>query len=630
MTLALLSCQQASTPDHSAPMTCESSTAIDGEGCAWLSTDKLITGTKARFKITFITGESGIPVGGGIALGLHHGSEWGIQVRSPKKGNWLNVETELNNLQMENAYPRRFKMFPGERSSKFSNRIFNNVFRARVIDQALPPHTKVTFTFGANRHQQHVQRYQDKEHEIRVTTDIDADGTYDRIAQTLMLKVLHGDATQLSANTPSQVKTGDLFPVLIRAEDRYYNVDDNFSGTVNITDEHGHIIGENIPLKNGLARTQVKLKTHGPHRLRLTQSNGTIKGRSNPIRSYETLPDTRLYWGDIHGHTGISDGLGRDTDEYFRFGRDVAGLDIIALTDHGQPDWDGTMAAVQKFHTPGEYVTLLAQEAGSGPDHMNIYFRRDDADHISRWQNDYKRFQDWIYNQYNTQTPAGAVGEAITGPHHFAYTRGGSSDPRYPFGHWDNRVARFVEVYSSHGTSEFKNNPRPLRGNPQDDSKFMQSGLAKGLRFAVIGASDNHDSHPGRSGWGLYPNGLAGFWIPELSREAVWEALWNYRVYATSFDRIYTEFSLNGHIVGSDISTDGPLDLKAYIIGKTDNLSVTLIRDNQEIMTKNTTTGVIEFDMTDTPPSGDHFYYLRVTQDNDERAWTTPIWVKQK
>jgi len=47
-------------------------------------------------------------------------------------------------------------------------------------------------------------------------------------------------------------------------------------------------------------------------------------------------------------------------------------------------------------------------------------------------------------------------------------------------------------------------------------------------------------------------------------------------------------------------------------------------------MTKNTTTGVIEFDMTDTPPSGDHFYYLRVTQDNDERAWTTPIWVKQK
>jgi len=76
-------------------------------------------------------------------------------------------------------------MFPGERSSKFSNRIFNNVFRARVIDQALPPHTKVTFTFGANRHQQHVQRYQDKEHEIRVTTDIDADGTYDRIAQTL-------------------------------------------------------------------------------------------------------------------------------------------------------------------------------------------------------------------------------------------------------------------------------------------------------------------------------------------------------------------------------------------------------------------------------------------------------------
>lgn len=625
ISIVATSCQEKITQEIDHDPSCKFDTGMDGEGCAALSVDTLTVGELQRFTLTYTAGDTGIPVGGGIAVGLHHGSDWAIQVDDPSNGNWLTAETGRTKIAMEDAAPIHLKMFSDISGSNFSNRIFNNIFLARIADEPLPPQAQVVFTFGTNRYRQRTQKYTDKNHEIRVTTDIDGDGVYDRIAATIMFEVVASEATQFSANTPSQVALGQSFPVTIRAEDEFYNLVDEYTGLISIHDEHGKILAEDVALNDGLANTEVTLDTAGAHRLRITAQQTQLKGRSNPIRSYETLPETRLYWGDIHGHSGLSDGLGRDINKYFEYGRDVAALDIVALTDHGQPDWDATTAAVKKYHEPGRYVTLLAQEAGAKTDHMNIYFRRDNADHISRWQTDYEQFQRWVYNQYNTENE-----NALTGPHHFAYTRDGRSDPRYPFGYWDNRVARFVEVYSSHGTSEFSGNPRPLLGDPRDDSKTMQAGLAKGLRFAVIGASDNHDSRPGRSGWGRYPNGLAGFWATELTREAIWNSLWNYQTYATSFDRIYTEFSLNGHNVGSDIDTTGSLKLSGYIIGKTDKLTAEILRDNETIFSKDTVSGLIELEFTDTPAAGEHFYYLRVTQDNGERAWTTPIWVNQK
>ena len=40
--------------------------------------------------------------------------------------------------------------------------------------------------------------------------------------------------------------------------------------------------------------------------------------------------------------------------------------------------------------------------------------------------------------------------------------------------------------------------------------------------------------------------------------------------------------------------------------------------------------GLIHVTFDDTPPPGDTFYYLRVTQPNGERAWSTPIWVTRE
>ena len=256
---------------------------------------------------------------------------------------------------------------------------------------------------------------------------------------------------------------------------------------------------------------------------------------------------------------------------------------------------------------------------------MNIYFRDDDTPHVNRWNTEIDEFYDTVYEQYNKDPKNPKI---ITGPHHFSYDRGDAGDDRYPFGLFDTRTARFVEVYSSHGTSEYLGNPGPLPG-AKDKSKFLQYGLAKGLRFGVIASSDTHDSHVGRAMWGAYPGGCVAFISPELTRDSIWDSFWSYKVYGSSFDRIYMEFTINSELMGSELAlkSEEICKIHYYIIGKTDNLKVFLIRNNEEYRIDETVNGLVEVSLDEKTPVSENFYYLRVVQDNGEHAWSTPIWV---
>ena len=600
----------------------------DGEGHAQIESAKAFTaGQKTQFAIRFTVGPSGIPVGGGIAIGMHHASEWDAQIHAPDARGYVTLAgPNAANFTLERLVEVPRGMFANEDPALFSNTIFHRLLVAKVIGSPLQPGDVIDFIFGDNAQGIYPPRYVDADHEFRITMDGNADGRYQAIERSPVFAILPDKPHSLSATASSQALVNESFDVLVRLEDPFYNVVEAYTGTITIRDEHGAVVAADVPILGGLGHARVTLTSVGAHRLRLESDDAQYRGRSNPIRVFDVLPPWRLYWADLHGHTGVSDGLGANADEYFTYGRDVAGLDIIALTDHGHFDWPANIEAVKQFYQPGRYVTLLAQEAGAGKDHMNLYFSRDDADHISKWHDDYSEYVDWVYRQYNLASP-----EMMTAPHHFSYDRGANGHPLYPFGLWNPKTMRFVEVYSSHGTSEFIGNPRPVEGASTDPGKYMQTALAQGLKFGVIGASDNHDSKPGRSIWGNYPAGLSGVWVKSLDREQVWNALWNYRVYATSIDRIYLEFTVNGEMVGSSIdAAQGAVAITAFVIGEEDSLRVELIRDNDVIQTYTTTNGVVDVSLQDTPTPGTHFYYLRVIQDNGERAWSTPVWLDQR
>jgi len=593
--------------------------ADDGEGTARLvAPARIVAGAKMSVEVEVTVGSSGIAVGGGLTLGLHHAAGWGgVQVAEAAKPGYIAVTSDPPaEFEVEWHHWIPNEMLTDKAPSGRSDAIFHQVCAARVKGAPLEPGQRVTFTIGANAHGVRAPRSTDHNHEFHIMTDVDGDGVYKGIAESPTRDIVSGPAHHLAAVAPATVVVGEPLDLLIRAEDENFNVAADYCGAVTVRDEEGRVLVREESIKGGLGTVSILIKAPGPQRFRL--SDGVIEGRSNPCRVFAFPPRQRIYWGDIHGHTSVSDGLGDDAREFFAFGRDVARLDVCALTDHGHFDWPANVAAVKEFHEPGRYVTILAQESGAKSDHMNFYFRTDGMPHIEGWPTAYDQLYDMLAAQYDT-----ANATVITGPHHFTYDRG---DDRYPFGLWDDRTARFVEVYSSHGTSEYLGNPRPCPG-ARDESKFMQAGLAAGLRFGVIGSSDNHDSHPGRTVWGHYPGGLVAFMAEELTREAIWDALWNRRVYATSFDRIYLEFTINGQPMGSDLVTSDPLRIDYYVIGRTDDLKVTLLRNNEPCAVEETAKGVVEASREDPPPTEPAFYYLRVEQDNGERAWSTPIWV---
>jgi len=593
--------------------------AADGEGAArLLSPERLIVGSQERVEVELTVGPSGIAAGGGMSLGFHHAATWrGLQITAPNRPGYMTVTCDTpDNLEISWHEWAPDGMFE-KRQGLAQDAIYHRVLVAQVKERALEPDERVTFTIGANDAVATVPSFVVESHEFRITTDVDGDGAFSGIGESPAMPIEPAEARELVASVPATLVAGEPFELQIRAEDEFHNLATSYSGEVVMRAEDGARLAQDVAVRDGIGLVELRAPDPGPQRFRV--SDGRLEGRSNPCRVFAEVPELRLYWGDIHGHTIISDGLGPSADSYFAFGRDVADLDVCALTDHGHFDWPQTIDAAKAFYDAGEFVTLLAQEAGATADHLNLYFRGDDTPHIDGWATEYDQFYEMVHEQYNS----GDRPEVIVGPHHFTYPRG---DERYPFGLFDTRTARFAEVYSSHGTSEYLGNPRPLAG-AKDEDKFLQAGLARGLRFGVIASSDNHDSHPGRSIWGHYPGGLVGFLAPELTREAIFDALWNRRVYATSFDRIYLEFTIDGHPMGSDVAVDGPCRISYTVIGRTDDLEVFLIRNNEEHRLDTTDDGVVEVSFEHTPPEGESFYYLRVVQDNGERAWSTPIWV---
>ena len=90
----------------------------------------------------------------------------------------------------------------------------------------------------------------------------------------------------------------------------------------------------------------------------------------------QTGPRYNVYWGDVHGHTALSDGKG-SLDDYFTYARDAAGLDFVIVSDHdfgnGPPwrmsreNWRLTQDKADQYTVDGEFVAIAGYEWTSQP-----------------------------------------------------------------------------------------------------------------------------------------------------------------------------------------------------------------------------------------------------------------------
>jgi len=271
--------------------------------------------------------------------------------------------------------------------------------------------------------------------------------------------------------------------------------------------------------------------------------------------------DYSVFWGDFHKHMT---GPGTDRSEldtvldsarehldisvvqcypfkWYQKGR-VAGIrEESAGHDPDFDDWwDDIEAAAQRNNEPGEFLTFPTYEWHGNRtrwgDH-NVYFREEGYEIDQAWE-----LPELLDNM--------ADREALVLPHHTAYEIGNRGKD---WDEYDPDLSPVSEIYSSHGCNESIDSPVPMDGNddmgPRTSEGTYQAGLDRGHRVGVIASNDG----PGLPG--TWNSGVAGIWATDLTREAVWDAIEQRRTYGVTGDRIRLWWDLDGHPLGSDLSS---------------------------------------------------------------------------
>ena len=424
---------------------------------------------------------------------------------------------------------------------------------------------------------------------------------------------------------PSIVVENETFEVKVSTLDPLDNWDRSFTGTIMLDGEDGLSLPREVeiaPRDSGLAIARARAERVGKYRIRSSTLDGSIESESDPILCIPGKPEYNLYWGDLQGHSGISDGTG-SPGEYYQYARYVSGMDVSALTDHDalgllpldeHPElWEKIMSTANSHYEPGKFVTFLAYEWTSWTyGHRHILFPGERAELYS-------------FRDPRSDTPS-ELGEllspwkAIAIPHHPA---GGPINVDWD--HHDDRYEPLVEICSVHGNSDSPGAPmqiyRPVKGS------FVTDALQRGYRLGILASGDTHDGHPGRKSAGAPSMGIAGIWANSLSREGIWDALLARRTYGTSGERIILRFKIDGHWMGEIVPLSGPDDIEVEIFAVgTSHVSKVEVLEREEVIKTILPTGdeaLFRFEWRAEPPA---FYRVRITQEDGGMAWSSPIW----
>ena len=340
-------------------------------------------------------------------------------------------------------------------------------------------------------------------------------------------------------------------------------------------------------------------------------------------------PDYNVYFGELHGHSNLSDG-GPNIDDYFVRLRDLAGLDFGALSDHdhggvGKPElwhagkWELIQEKVREYYEPGKFTTLLAYERDSYPWYNNlVVYYREDTGEMLRGVRDGEMTREELHRWLARE-------DLILVPHD---TNVLSSGADFLAMNVEDMVP-IIQVWGRNSSCvEYMGNPLM----PGDDCEggHWQDALGRGAKMGCIACSDDHGGMGGlMSGEGLYRcPGITGVWAAENTREAIFDALRARRCWGfMGPGRITVDFRIDGHYMGEEITAADDPAIYYSITSETPVETVTVVKNCRDYIVLKNKREQLFYDYRQ--EQDDDCYYLRVKLTDGRMAWTSPIWVRR-
>ena len=117
---------------------------------------------------------------------------------------------------------------------------------------------------------------------------------------------------------------------------------------------------------------------------------------------------------------------------------------------------------------------------------------------------------------------------------------------------------------------------------------------------------------------------------PELTREAIIQALRERRCYATTGARIVLDFRVNGHGMGEEFTTAVPdVAVTARVVGTAKLARLEVVCNGSAVLSQSATATAPPRSPRRLPLSEEQtsYLYLRATQSDGHVAWSSPVWV---
>lgn len=646
-------------------------------GRAWIEPGgPAVAGSLQVWRIVYEAGPRGIDEGGSVRFEFPYGFPW-PQWHSNSDEGYISVSSTREDVKLRLSYDIPV---PKADEGFFYVTRWGRMVYVQVVKGRLEQGDRIVLTYGRDFHctrpgvpAQHFAQV------VEFTVATDVDGTrsakfsgYSLVATQPVLEVVGGAAEALVAFAPTLLRPGETAALRIIARDRFGNtslcqpehleVDPGPDGEAEVQPPAGPVCvaapaaerreapaldARTNPYAPGqgdhesLARERTvpavprkaTLTIHSPgvRRVSVAARAGELDAVANPTIVEDRDDGLRIFWGDPHGHTRLSDGLGTP-DTYYAFARDEAALDFAAIADHSQymsdDDWLWIQEATRRFNSPGSFVTLLGYEysLNAPKPHYGdkcIYYPGDEGPLL--------RATDILRTEYADMAEHAeewkAWGAMMIVHQHAMGT----------CSFYDPDLVRLSEVYSVWGASEGPQATRDLLPARVRDysGHWARDALAKGWMLGFCAGSDDHAGRPGNTDWlrrsTAWPGGLTAVWAEELTREALWDALWNRRCYATTGARIFLEFTLAGQPMGCVVEAaevERPVELGVRVAGTAPVERVEILRDGQVIYTRSGNAWDVAFELCDAAPPGPHYWYVRVWQADGEMAWSSPIWLR--
>jgi hypothetical protein len=595
----------------------------DGKGSVTVTPELVPVHAPVTMTFVYTAAKDGIAVGGGVLC--YVSSFWGWtppQDRRPDAPGYVTVRCS------DPAVRPQVQIDPA-----------NGAIIVLIRDRPLRRGQTLTFVYGDTSDGQYPtarglsDRYAERNERFFFKVDGNGDGWFVPLEKQPRFRVEARRAAKLVTFGPSWVAVNTPFELTVAVLDATNNLVESYANSIRLVAN-----GVSVEYPN---EVQLKADHRGARRISITPTSPGVlhvivgdaaealePAISNPIVvSAEDEPQYTLYWADLQGHCNVCDGTASPED-YYRYARDVARLDAVALTDHDHwgyrpldedpATWRRLCELSKARYEPGRFVAFPAYEWTNWTyGHKHVLFLHESEAAVFGWNDKKSDHPQELWKLLQGR-------DCLTIPHH----TGGSPMPTC-WKYHDPTFQPVVEMVSVHGVCEYVGHPRSIGGPVK--SGMVQAALARGYRLGLIGSGDTHDGHPGLGSPGARA-GLAGIYATSLRREAIFAALRARRVYATTGCRAILRFHLGRTPMGGVARLRGPRAPRKFsvsVLGDGPIASIAMVKNNQVVATHRGE-GLLESwrwrDPT-TARSGD-YYYVRIAQLDGEWIWSSPIFIE--